>query len=103
MRTFRIAIACFVAAGTIPWGSQAATPLVGVLKNGDGLFWGGGRVGAAADRIQGATADCPTGRCYSYALKIAERGKRLRVAIDVPQRNDAFQLVLVSPSGRRRP
>ncbi len=98
-RYWRIAGALVLIVGTIAGlGAQAkGRPLVGVLERGTAVFWKGGRVGAVTNGLAG-DASCAR-PCFTYRLRLAEEGARLRVAIDVPQRNDSFGLNVVSPSG----
>ena len=45
-------------------------------------------------------SDClEAGECHVYPLKLAEKGARLRVAIDVPERRDSFRMTAVDPKG----
>ena len=39
------------------------------------------------------------GPCPEYPLELKAPGKRLRVAIDTPQRSDTFALEVIDPSG----
>ena len=85
--------------------TEAAPPkLVGTLETGSSVFWTGGKIGGYADRLGGLpstlSASClEAGQCYSYDLKVAGKGERLRVGIDVPERRDMFKLSAVDPHG----
>src|SRR5438132_11250510 len=103
-------VVCAFALGVVsPSGSlsvASATPgprLVGVLQDGMGVFWRGGQVDGLTERATGGApasgAECPAGPCFAYEVKLAEAGARLRVAIDVPQRDDSFLLTVTDPSG----
>jgi hypothetical protein len=40
------------------------------------------------------------GPCFTYPLHVPGPGERLRVAIDIPMRDDTFELELLDPSGQ---
>jgi hypothetical protein len=97
--------ACAIAiVGVQTDASAGPAKLVGTLKSGASVFWAGSRVGGYADRVAGlpstVSAECvEAGRCYSYDLKLAGKGERLRVAIDVPERRDSFRVYAIDPHG----
>src|SRR5207302_6716564 len=68
------------------------------LPLGQAAFWNGGYVQSADTDLPGAEA-CQVEQCYSYPLKVAQGGWRLRVAIDTPDRANEFELDLLDPSG----
>lgn len=87
-------------------GPAGAGPsqVVGKLTAGKFVFWNGGKVGALSDRAVGLPATVSEschepGPCFEYKLRIAGKGARLRVAIDVPQRRDSYKLVVTDPHG----
>jgi hypothetical protein len=84
--------------------SAAGTKVVGKLMAESFVFWDGGRVGDLTDRAAGLpstlSASCvEAGPCYAYKLRLAEKGARLRVAIDIPQRRDTYRITIVDPHG----
>jgi len=101
VRKVFLAVASILAVLSIhaPMASAKGPPLVGVLKTGSSVFWSGGRIGTTADKLAATSTACPTSPCFSYDLKLVGNGERLRVAIDVPERRNAFKVDIVSPSG----
>jgi hypothetical protein len=104
VRKSLMAVASVLAVLSIHTPATASTsPVVAVLKAGSYVFWNGGHVGSDVDRVLGLAAatapSCPTAPCFVSELKLASSGARLRVAIDVPERRDAFKVSIVSPSG----
>jgi hypothetical protein len=84
--------------------SAGVPKLVGTLKADASVFWSGSHVGGYVERVMGlpasVSASClEAGRCYTWELRIAGRGQRLRVAIDVPERRDSFRVFAVDPKG----
>lgn len=82
----------------------APAPVIGVIHAGEGIFWKGAKVGGLTERLAGipasASAGChERGPCFSYRLKLAQPGARLRVAIDSPGRRDLYKLSVLDPSG----
>lgn len=77
-----------------------APPLVGSLAVGDAAFWDGSYVeGYVALPVVGPEP-CDAGQCWEYRLRLEEPGDRLRIAIDVPMRDDRFDFEVVNPSGK---
>ncbi|HEX9774539.1 MAG TPA: hypothetical protein VGB83_03040 [Actinomycetota bacterium] len=103
MRRTIVALTVLITAIGFDAGTAGPAAVVGVLTPGASLFWNGGRVGGTVDRAAGApetaSAECPDGPCFVYAVEVAKRAARLRIAIDVPNRNDHFRIRIVSPSG----
>ncbi len=82
----------------------APEPVVGVIGAGQGIFWKGAKVGGTSDKIgtipSSAVAGChEPGPCFSYKLRLAQPGARLRVAIDSPGRRDLYKLTVLDPDG----
>jgi len=69
------------------------------LGVGDAHFWTGPYIKRASNGEEGADA-CRRGRCFRYELAVAERGGRLRVALDYPMGNDHIEVKLRAPSGK---
>jgi hypothetical protein len=98
-----LCVSALIAVG-VQTTAHSAPKLVGTLKSGAAVFWAGSRVGGYMDRVSGlpssVSAECiEAGRCYSYDLKLAGKGERLRVAIDVPERRDSFRVYAIDPKG----
>lgn len=67
------------------------------LAVGQARFWPGGHIesGSVDDPVLcDVVAPCPT-----WPLELAEGGRRLRVAIDTPSREDSFDVELLDPTG----
>lgn len=90
-------------AGLLPPVAGAAEKprLVGSLSVGESVFWNGVRVKGYEPSPVMAPDPCDEGQCWSYSLRLAEPGYRLRVAIDVPMRDDEFDFALLDPKGDR--
>lgn len=79
----------------------AAPPLVGSLKVGDAAFWDGAYVeGYTPLPFQGSDP-CAQDQCWEYRLRLDGPGDRLRVAIEVPMRDDRFDFEVIDPSGKQ--
>jgi Lysyl oxidase len=66
----------------------------------EGLFWNGPTV-ASGNVRDPSLCDTPAGPCFTYKLHVADPGARLRVAIDIPMRDDTFELDLLDPAGEQ--
>lgn len=99
MRLARAVISLAVAAvATAPAASADASEpqLVASLERGESAFWDGETVGGA---FYGPPDQaCDPERCWEYRVALG-RGARLRVAIDIPMRDDGFVLEVVDPRG----
>ena len=91
-----------VALGSSLFGvaAQAASTSIR-LAVGQSAFWEGGYVANASTDLPAAAA-CKIGKCYEFPLRIAAGGSRLRVAIDVPDRSNQFELDLIDPGGTQQ-
>jgi hypothetical protein len=92
---------------------QEEPPLVGTLRlqqspedpDESFVFWKGGRVGDGIQHSIPLVGDlristCDNSPCFRYRLEVASAGAaRLRVAIDVPARNDNFSTEVTPPGG----
>ncbi len=87
--------ACTIAA-FMP-SAEAAPSLVGRLRVGGHLFWDGPFT--AGGDVSDSGLCGMTGPCWNWNVGVVERGHRLRVAIDVPARDDPFSIELFDPSG----
>lgn len=67
-------------------GTQTGGAASRSLRAGQSTFWNGGFVATGADP-------------FTYPLRLADSGERLRVAIDTPSREDTFTLEVLDPSG----
>jgi hypothetical protein len=103
-RTFAVRRAPFVLAAAILLGAGAPGPAAhGAKLQPDALaadlatFWDGPTI--ATVRVA-RDADCNvTGPCPEYPLTLKTGGKRLRVAIDTPQRSDTFVVQILDSAG----
>ena len=77
--------------------SEAVPPTIS-LGVGQTAFWDGGYV-ASADTTLPADEACQVEQCYQYPLHVVAGAWRLRVAIDVPDRSNEFELDLIDPTG----
>lgn len=82
-------------------GAAEKRPTVGSLRVGDAVFWNGVQVKGYEPPPVMAPDPCDEGQCWSYGLRLEEPGYRLRVAIDVPMRDDEFTFELLDPQGGR--
>jgi hypothetical protein len=64
-----------------------------------GVFWDGTTV--ASGDVPDPSLCGTAGPCFNYRLHMPGRGARLRVAIDIPMRDDTFELDLLDPSGKQ--
>lgn len=69
------------------------------LTPGASTFWEGETI--ATVKVPGDEYCGTLGPCPSYPLVVKAGGKRLRVAIDTPQRSDTFVVELIDPAGTR--
>ena len=85
----------------LPAAARAASPQPVAWLGRDGsVFWDGGYVENADVPSVAGSDQCGTGGpCFSYPLGVAEPGWRLRVAIDIPSRDDSFDVELFDPGG----
>ena len=77
--------------------ADATVPPPAGLLAGESAFWSGPTIASGRVRdasLCGAAAECPT-----FPLRLREGGKRLRVAIDTPMRDDTFRVEVLDPSG----
>ena len=90
-----VPLAVSASAGT----TAAAAPVARLAVEGT-AFWDGGYVG---DRVVTTNlpvdAACAVGACWTFPLELKGGGDRLRVGIDVPNRDDAFEVQLLDPEG----
>ncbi len=66
------------------------------LRVGESTFWDGDTVSGNVTTTEACGTEGP---CPAYALKLAEAGARLRVAIDTPSREDSFRVELLDTAG----
>jgi hypothetical protein len=64
-----------------------------------GVFWDGTTV--ASGDVPDPSLCGTAGPCFTYHLHLPGPGARLRVAIDIPMRDDTFELDLLDPSGKQ--
>lgn len=89
-----LAVAALVCSG-IALPARAKTVLS--LGVGRAAFWPGPFV--TRGDVQDSSLCDMAGPCRTWDLKLARGGDRLRVAIDVPARDDPFGIELIDPSG----
>ncbi|HEX5265807.1 MAG TPA: PPC domain-containing protein [Acidimicrobiales bacterium] len=80
--------------------ARAVSPAIN-LGLGQSAFWNGAYVASAYTDLPGAAA-CQVEQCFDYPVKVAAGGWRLRVAIDIPDRTNEFELDLLDPSGTQQ-
>src|SRR5688572_14827742 len=97
--TVLVATALVAAVLPVVAGAAEKRPVVGSLRVGEAVFWDGVQVKGYEPPPVMAPDPCDEGQCWSYDLRLEEPGYRLRVAIDVPMRDDEFDLALVDPQG----
>lgn len=81
-----VAILALVVPPTIPAGAKT-NPLI--LHAGEAVFWDGPYIESSSSG---------TSR-WEYALKVVDRGYRLRIGIDHPEVGDVFNVTVTSPGG----
>jgi hypothetical protein len=81
-------------------GAAAPGPrLVGVLHEGQRVFWSG--VFVAKERVDDARMCGVQGRCFRYSVKVlSAHAKVLRVALRTPDDANGWEIVLYSPAGK---
>jgi hypothetical protein len=77
--------------------AKAATQPGDVLQLDQPMFWDGGSI--ATTHVPSAEFCDITGPCPTYVLNLAQGGRRLRVAIDTPERSDTFVVELLDANG----
>lgn len=82
-------------------GAPPKDPPLKVSK-GAPAFWFGARLVGPASVLDSGGAGCSKERCRTYTLVVAERADQLRVAIDVPMRDQSFELSVKPPQGQAR-
>lgn len=87
--------------GSAPALAERRPPLVGSLELGESVFWKGAYVEGTTHIPYVMQDPCAADQCWTYRLKLAERGDSLKVGIDVPMRDDRFTLEVQGPDGRR--
>lgn len=102
-RPVRLALGVAGTLAAIGVATASAQPPVMTIHLGLGqaAFWDGGYVPSAATDLPGAQA-CAVEQCFSYPIRVAAGGSRLRVAIDTPDRSNQFELDLLDPSGTQQ-
>lgn len=85
----------------VPAGAAPRAPLVGSLSVGHAAFWDGRYVEGYTHLPYLADDPCAEEQCWEYRLRLREAGHRLRVAIDVPMRDDEFRFEVLDPTGSR--
>ena len=85
----------FIGAGAIAHGARTAPD---ALVAGATTFWDG--VTIATVKVPSDDHCGTLGPCPSWPLTVRPGGKRLRVAIDTPQRSDTFVIELIDPAGK---
>jgi hypothetical protein len=87
-------LAALVSSGVaLPAESKTAVS----LRVGHAAFWPGPFV--SGGDVQDSSLCDTAGPCWAWNVKLAGGGKRLRVAIDVPARDDPFGIEVIDPSG----
>jgi len=93
------AAALLAASAGVAVAAQATGPARAIsLVTGQAAFWNGAYVQSADTDLPGDQA-CQTEQCFSYPIRVAAGGWRLRVAIDTPDRANEFELDLLDPNG----
>jgi len=80
----------YTEAGATPEG-------VMTLPLGQSRFWLGGQI--VEGNVQDASLCDVTAPCPTWAVRLADRGHRLRVAIDTPSREDSFGVEVLDAAG----
>ncbi|MFL5843736.1 MAG: hypothetical protein ACJ762_03515 [Solirubrobacteraceae bacterium] len=80
-----------------PKDRPAPTAADAPLAPGRFRFWNGATV--ASGNVRDESLCDVAGPCFAWPLNVAAGGKRLRVAIDIPMRDDTFALTLIDPAG----
>lgn len=73
---------------------------MGSLGIGEAAFWDGEYVAGYQPLPLLGPDPCDAEQCWEYRLRLEEAGDRLRVAIDVPMRDDRFDFEVLGPGGR---
>ena len=97
----RLLVLVALGALALPAVARAAgpQPVAWLTRNGS-VFWNGGYVeNANVPRLGGSDLCGTGGPCFTYLVGVAEPGWRLRVAIDIPARDDSFDVELFDPGG----
>ena len=91
---------CLVAAvSTAAHAGDSAGQRPVSLSVGAAAFWNGGYVDSAQTTDLPDAVACASTRCYSWTMRVAPQGWRLRVALDTPSRANTFTLELIDPNG----
>ena len=103
--TLALALSCLLPAAApakknVSRTADTAPPAAGdaPLAVGAFRFWKGATV--ESGDVQDPSTCGVTGPCYTWPLKVASGGERLRVALDTPMRSNTFELDVVDPSGK---
>ncbi|MGH2747692.1 MAG: lysyl oxidase family protein [Actinomycetota bacterium] len=82
---------------------------VGKLSAGDAVFWTGEPIEEEPEGLLPSlppllpkSDECDPDQCFVYRLDVAQKARRLRVAIDTPDCDDVYQVSLYDPQGARR-
>ena len=103
MKAIRLGLSSALLFGLLVSGPTSA-PLAGgpdkslVLRAGRAAFWNGPLVKDSASPGPGVET-CGGSPCWHYALRVVDRGYRLRIGIDHPEVSDVFDVQVTSPDG----
>ncbi len=97
-----VMLGCLGAAFVLSASSALAAADVPELRVGRPLFWNGGTIDGGTARIFGVENPCQaTSFDWRYAFRISDTADELRIAIDVPMRDDSWVFVVRGPNGSR--
>lgn len=89
-----------VTAGAPVVGADEGPRWVGRMELGGSLFWDGPHIGSSGRPLADWTDQCGNIQCFEFGFVVAERGERLRIALDHPDLRDTFSFTVFDPDGR---